>query len=157
MIKQDPTYNNGNYTAQPPSLRLANVFMGITTIGGTLGYQAIAPTREKADKLIDERLAAPPPVDANDYIYQWDASRDYNAEPGLGRIEAALLAINSADDERNPPETGTTTEALTHVKNGHLYLIPASAETRGHGTTAMAKFWQQQLRDFLATVPRKTM
>ena len=156
MIRQDPAYDNGNYTAQPPSLRLANVFMGITTIGGTLAYQALAPTREKADKLVDERLAAPPPADANDYIYQWDASRDYNAAPGLERITAALLAINSADDERNPPETGLMTQAMTHVKNGHLLLIPASAETRGHGTTMLAKFYQQQLRDFLATVPRKT-
>jgi homoserine O-acetyltransferase/O-succinyltransferase len=157
MIRQDPAYDNGNYTAQPPSLRLANVFMGITTIGGTLAYQALAPTREKADKLVDERLAAPPPTDANDYIYQWDASRNYDAAPGLERIAAPLLAINSADDERNPPETGLMTQAMTHVKSGRLLLIPASAETRGHGTTGLAKFWQQQLRDFLATVPRKTM
>jgi len=157
MIKQDPVYDNGNYAAQPPSLRLANVFMGITTIGGTLAYQAIAPTREKADKLVDERLAAAPPADANDYIYQWEASRDYNPAPTLDHIAAPLLAINSADDERNPPETGLMTQALTRVKNGHLLLIPASTETRGHGTTGMAKFYQQQLRDFLATVPRKTM
>jgi len=156
-IRQDPAYDNGNYTTQPPSLRLANVFMGIATSGGTLAYAAMAPTTEKADKLVDERLAAPPPGDANDYIYQWDASRDYNAEPGLSHIEAPLLAINSADDERNPPETGLMTGALQHVKNAHLFLIPASAETRGHGTTALAKFWQQELRDFLATVPRKAM
>ena len=157
MIQRDPAYDNGNYTTQPPSLRLANVFMGITTIGGTLAYQSLAPTAEKADRLVDERLAAPPPADANDYIYQWASSHDYDAAPGLERIEAAVLAINSADDERNPPETGVMTRAMTHVKNGHLLLIPASAETLGHGTTGMAKFWQQQLRDFLATVPRKTM
>jgi homoserine O-acetyltransferase len=156
-IRQDPAYDSGNYTAQPPSLRLANVFMGIATSGGTLAYQAMAPTREKADKLVDERLAAPAPSDANDFIYQWDASRDYHPAPGLGQIEAPLLAINSADDERNPPETGLMTQALTHVKNAHLLLIPASAETRGHGTTGLAKFWQQQLRDFLDTVPRRTM
>jgi homoserine O-acetyltransferase len=131
--------------------------MGIATSGGTLGYQAMAPTREKADKLVDERLAAPAPSDANDFIYQWDASRDYNPAPGLDRIEAPLLAINSADDERNPPETGLMTQALTHVKNAHLLLIPASAETRGHGTTGQASLWQQQLRDFLDTVPRRTM
>ena len=64
-----------------------------------------APTREKADKLLDERLAAPFTADANDTLYQWDASRDYNPSPGLERIQSALLAINSADDERNPPET----------------------------------------------------
>jgi homoserine O-acetyltransferase len=156
-VRQDPAYDNGHYTAQPPSLRLANVFMGIGTSGGTLAYQALAPTREKADKLVDERLAAPPPADANDFIYQWESSRDYNPAPALDRITAPLLAINSADDERNPPETGLMTQALTRVKNGHLLLIPASAETRGHGTTGSAKFWKQQLADFLSTVPKQPM
>jgi homoserine O-acetyltransferase len=156
-IRQDPAYDGGNYTAQPPSLRLANVFMGIGTSGGTLGYQALAPTRAKADALVDERLAAPAPSDANDYIYQWDASRDYNPAPGLEKITAPLLAINSADDERNPPETGLMAAAMQHVKSGHLLLIPASAETRGHGTTGMARFWAPKLADFLATVPRRSM
>jgi homoserine O-acetyltransferase len=138
-------------------LHIANVFMGIGTSGGTLAYQALAPTRAKADALVDQRLAAPAPSDANDYIYQWDASRDYNAAPELEKISAAVLAINSADDERNPPENGLMVAAMTHVKNGHLLLIPASAETRGHGTTGMAKFWAPQLADFLAAVPKLPM
>jgi homoserine O-acetyltransferase/O-succinyltransferase len=156
-IRQDPAYRDGNYTAQPPSLRLANVFMGIATSGGTLAYQAAAPTRDAADRLVDERLAAPPPADANDYIYQWNASRDYNPAPQLDKVTAPVLAINSADDERNPPETGVMLNALRHVKSAHLLLIPASAETHGHGTTSFAKLWQQQLREFLATVPRPPM
>jgi len=156
-IRQDPAYDNGDYTTQPPSLRLANVFMGIGTSGGTLAYQALAPTRAKADALVDERLAAPPPADANDYIYQWEASRDYNPAPRLERITAPLLAINSADDERNPPETGLMAAAMQHVRNGRLLLIPASAETRGHGTTGMAKFWAQPLADFLSTVPKQPL
>lgn len=86
---------------------MANVFYGIATSFGTLAYQKQAPTREAADKLLDGRLAAPFAADANDTLYQWDASRDYNPSPGLELIEAALLAINSADDERNPPETGS--------------------------------------------------
>jgi homoserine O-acetyltransferase len=154
-IRQDPAWNNGNYSAQPPSLRLANVFMGIATSGGTLAYQALAPTREAADKLVDARLAAPAPADANDFIYQWDASRDYNPAPGLERIEAPVLAINSADDERNPPETGIMQRSMQHVKNGRLLLIPASAETRGHGTTGMAVFWKEALRDFLNNLPAR--
>ena len=84
----------------------ANAFFRIATSGGTLAYQKLAPTREKADKLLNDRLAAPFNADANDFIYQWDSSRDYNAAPGLEKIQAALLAINAADDERNPPETG---------------------------------------------------
>src|SRR5437899_7821766 len=155
-IRSDPEWNNGNYATQPPSLRLASVFFAIATSGGTLAYQKMAPTREHADKLVDERLAAAPPGDANDFLYQWESSRDYDPSAGLERIEAALLAINSADDERNPPETGITERALKRVKNGRLYLIPASEDTRGHATTGMAKFWSQQLQQLLQTAPRRT-
>ena len=102
-------------------------------------------------------MARPVTADTNDSLYQWEASHDYNPSAALERIEATLLAINSADDERNPPETGVTERALARVKNGRLYLIPASQDTRGHGTTAMAKFWKQQLQEFLQTVPRRTM
>jgi homoserine O-acetyltransferase len=156
-IRNDPEWNNGNYTRQPRSLRLANVFYGIATSGGTLAYQKLAPTRDTADKLVDDRLAATPPADANDFLYQWESSRDYDPSPGLELIHATLLAINSADDERNPPETGITERELKRVKNGHLYLIPASAETRGHGTTGTAKFYKQQLLELLQTAPRRAM
>jgi homoserine O-acetyltransferase len=148
-IRQDPTYDGGNYTSQPPSLRIANVMFGVATSGGTLAYQAMVPTRALADRVVDQRLAAPAPGDANDFLYQWDSAGDYNPAPLLERIRAPLLAINSADDERNPPETGIMTEALRQVKNGRLLLIPASAATSGHGTTGAAKFWKQALLDFL--------
>jgi homoserine O-acetyltransferase/O-succinyltransferase len=152
-IRNDPDWNNGNYAAQPRSLQVANVFYGIATNGGSQAYQKMAPTREMADKLLDGRLAAPFGADANDFLYQWDASRDYDPAPGLERVQAALLAINSADDERNPPELGIMERELKRIKNGRLYLIPASEDTRGHGTTAMAKFWKQQVQELLATAP----
>ena len=95
--------------------------------------------------------------DANDVIYQWEASHDYNPSAGLERIEAVLLLINAADDERNPPETGLTDAAMKRVKNGKLYLIPASTETRGHGTTGNAKFYSEQIRQLLQTAPQRTM
>jgi homoserine O-acetyltransferase len=156
-IRNDPDWKDGNYTTQPKGFRVANVFFGIATNGGTLAYQKAAPSRELADKLLDQRLAAPFTADANDILYAWDSSRDYNPSPGLERIRASLLAINSADDERNPPETGLLERELKRVKNGKLYLIPASEDTRGHGTTGMAKFWKQQVQEFLATVPRRAM
>ena len=106
---------------------------------------------------MDDRLATPIAADANDFVYQWEASHDYNPAAGLERIEATLLAINSADDERNPPETGITDAALKHVKNGRLYLIPASTETRGHLTTGNAKFYKQQLQELLQSAPQRTM
>jgi len=156
-IRNDPDWNNGEYTTQPKSLRVASVFFGIATSGGSQGYYKLAPTREKADALLDARLAAPFGADANDVLYQWDASRDYDPSPRLERIEAAVLAINSADDERNPPELGIMEPALKRIANARLYLIPASADTRGHGTTGMAKFWKDQLQSFLQTVPRRGM
>ncbi|MBV8916050.1 MAG: alpha/beta fold hydrolase, partial [Acetobacteraceae bacterium] len=116
-VRKDPAYKDGNYTEQPPILRYANVYYGIASSGGTLAYAKQAPTREAADKLIDARLAAPFTADANDFLYQWDASRDYDPQPNLERIAAPVLVINSADDERNPPETGLTEQALRHVKN----------------------------------------
>jgi homoserine O-acetyltransferase/O-succinyltransferase len=156
-IRNDPDWRDGNYETQPKAFRTAAVFYGIATNGGTLAFQKLAPTRELADKLLDQRLASLVKADANDYLYQWDASRDYNAAPGLERIEAALLAINSADDERNPPETGLMERELKRVKGGRLYLIPPSEDTRGHATTGMARFWKQQLQEFLAAVPKGSM
>ncbi len=148
-IRQDPAYMGGNYTAQPPSLRVANVFFNTATNGGTLAYQAQAPNAAKANAMVDERLAAAPPADANDFVYQWASSEDYDAAPGLEKITAPVLAINAADDERNPPETGVTVEALRRVKNAKLLLIPASTETRGHGTTGFARFYAKELGEFL--------
>jgi homoserine O-acetyltransferase len=154
-IKQDPAYQGGNYTTQPPSLRLANVLFGIGTNGGTLAWQAKAPTTEAANAIVEKMLAAKPPADANDFIYQWDASYDYNPEPDLGKIAAHVLVINSADDERNPPITGVTAKALTKVRHATLFLIPGSADTAGHGTTGHAHFWAARLASFLRTVPHK--
>ena len=154
-IRNDPEWMGGNYTVQPKSARVASVFYGIATNGGTLAYQKAAPTRERADKLLDDRLAAPFTGDANDTLYQWDSSRDYNPSPRLERIQAALLVINAADDERNPPETGLMERELKRVKNARYHLIPASDDTSGHGTTGRAKFYSQALGELLQAAPRR--
>jgi homoserine O-acetyltransferase len=156
-IRNDPDYNGGNYTTQPRMMKYAINLFQIATGGGTLGYQTLAPTTAKADKMVDDRLAAPVTADANDFVYQWEASHDYDPSAGMERIEATLLAINAADDERNPPETGVTDAAIKRIRNGRLYLIPASTETRGHLTTGNAAFYKEQLRELLQTAPQRTM
>jgi homoserine O-acetyltransferase/O-succinyltransferase len=154
-IRNDPAWNNGNYTGQPQAVRIASVFFDIATNNGSMALAKNAPTRVLADKFLDERLARPFTADANDLLYLWDSSRDYDASSGLENIRAAVLAINSADDERYPAETGILEQALKRVRNARSYLIPASPETRGHGTTGMAKLWKQKLADWLETVPQR--
>jgi homoserine O-acetyltransferase len=153
-IRRDPDWNGGNYSAPPRGLALANQFFALATNGGNQALYKDAPSREKADKWVDDRLAAPFTADANDFLYQWEASGDYNPAPDLPRIRAALLAINSADDERNPPELGIMERELHRVRNGNLLLIPASADTRGHGTTALARFWKERFAQFMRAAPR---
>jgi len=156
-IRNDPDYNDGNYVNQPRSLKIAREFYGIATAGGTLNYQKLAPTSEKADKLVEARLAAPMTADANDFLWAWGSSADYDPAPDLEKIQASVLAINAADDERNPPETGVTEQAIKRVRNAKLYLIPASEQTTGHLTTGNARFYKHDLQEFLQATPRRTM
>jgi homoserine O-acetyltransferase len=156
-IRNDPDYKDGNYTEQPRMMKYAIAAFGFATSGGTLAYQTEAPTAEKADRMVDARLTAGVAADANDFIYQWEASHDYDPSTQLSKIEASLLAINAEDDERNPPETGLTAARIKRIRNGSLYVIPASTETRGHGTTANAKFYKQQLQELLQSAPARAM
>ncbi len=153
-IRNDPGYLDGNYAAQPKALQFASVFFATATNGGNQALMKAGATRDKADALITQRLSGPFAGDANDHLYQWDSSRDYNPSAGLERIRATLLAINSADDERNPPELGILEREIKRVKNGRVLLIPASEATAGHGTTGQARFWQADLRQLLQDAPR---
>jgi homoserine O-acetyltransferase len=153
-IRNDPEWMGGNYTKQPKSAHFATVFYQVATNGGNFGHYKTAPTREKADQELNRRLSAPFNGDANDLLYAWDSSRDYNPSPGLDRIQATLLAINAADDERNPLELGTMDREIKRVKNGRLLVIPAGEATTGHGTTGSAKFYKRELQELLESAPR---
>ena len=153
-IRKDPEWQGGNYIQQPRSLQFASVLYGAASNGGNQGLLKLAPTREKADALLQQRLTNAFLGDANDHLYQWESSRDYNPAPGLDKITATVLAINSADDERNPPELGVMEREIKRIKNARLLLIPGSANTFGHGTTAFAKFWKKDLADLLLLAPR---
>ena len=98
-----------------------------------------------------ERIAS---TDANDLLYQLDASRTYDPEPGLAKITAPMIAINSADDFINPPELGIAERLVARVPHARFVLIPASERTRGHGTHTWAALWKEHLEALLASGAR---
>ena len=154
-IRSDPDWHGGDYGEQPRSARFASTFFRIATSGGTLAWQKLAPTRQAADAVLDANLNAPFRDDANDVLYAWESSGDYDPSPDLERIAAPVLAVNSADDERNPPETGVMTRGLARIANARLLLVPASEDTRGHQTTGLARFWKDGFAAWFETVPHR--
>lgn len=153
-IRSDPGYMNGEYTEQPRGFKMAATFYGYAMSGGNQALYKAAPTSDAGDKLVSARLAAPFKADANDFVYQWESSYDYDPSPQLDRITATVLAINSADDERNPAELGILDREMKRVRHGRVLLIPASPETSGHATTGSAKFYRDELARVLAEAPR---
>lgn len=148
-ITKDPEWKNGEYTQQPRGLIAANYTLLVMS-SIPLQQQKQASTREEADKLFDNAVRnALNGKDANDMLYQFDASRDYNPQPLLEKIKAPLLAINSADDQVNPPELGIAEREIKRVKRGRFILIPISDQTRGHGTHTLPALWKQHLAELL--------
>jgi homoserine O-acetyltransferase len=149
-IRNDPEWKGGEYSAEPQqALRTA---LDLLLIAGSapLHAQKMYATRDAADKALDDafkaRLAE---LDANDLLYQVNASRNYDPSPQLGKIIAPVMYINSADDFINPPELGIAEREIKKVKNGRFVLLPISDETRGHGTHTRAAVWKQYLADLL--------
>ena len=148
-IKNDPEWNNGEYKKQPHGLTSA-VYTLMMMSSSPLQWQKQAPTRDEADRVFDRLVASyVARMDANDMLYQFDSSRDYDPQPNLERIAAPLVAINSADDQVNPPELGILERETKRVRRGRYILIPISDQTRGHGTHSLPAIWQQHLADLL--------
>lgn len=148
-IRNDPDWNQGEYTRQPRGLVDAAhivLLMG----SAPLQWQKEAPDRDSADRYLATRLEALlKDDDANDCLYQFDASRDYDPQPRLASIKAPLLAVNSADDQINPPELGILEREIKNVPHGRAYIIPISDATYGHGTHTRAAVWKDKLVELL--------
>jgi homoserine O-acetyltransferase/O-succinyltransferase len=149
-IRGDPAWNGGDYTAQPRQGLVTAIDVVMLMGSAPLPWQAQAPTRDAADKLyaemLQKRLAT---ADANDMLYAFDASRDYDPSPKLESIEAPLAAVNSADDEINPPELGILERQIQRVRRGKAVVLPITPETRGHGTHSLHALWKQHLAELL--------
>jgi homoserine O-acetyltransferase len=153
-IRHDPEWRGGNYTTQPPSLRTAEQMLFLVGSNPTL-RQAQMPTLEKSDATLDASVAASMKTDdANDVLYQLEASRDYDPGPGLEKIRAPLVAVNSADDLINPPELGILEREIKRVPRGRAVVVPFGPETRGHGTHTIAAVWKQYLEELLKSSTR---
>lgn len=148
-IRNSPDWNNGDYPQQPRGLAAAmQIFL--IMVSAPVRMQKEKPTAAPADKFLEDYISRGVKThDANDVLYAFDASRNYNPEPQLEKITAPLTAVNSADDTINPPELKILDRDIQRVKNGRYVLLPITDETRGHGTHSWPAIWQSHLRDLL--------
>jgi homoserine O-acetyltransferase len=149
-IKGDPAWNGGEYSAQPLQGLRGAMEVLFFMVSAPLVQQAHAPTRDEADRYYEDwlkkRLSA---ADANDFLYAFEASRDYDPSPSLEKIEAAVTAVNSADDQINPPELGILEREIKRVRRGKAIVLPIGPQTRGHGTHTNAPAWKDHLAELL--------
>ncbi len=153
-IRLDPGWNNGNYTEQPYGLRAA---LGHLLVVGSVPtyWQKEYPTAAAADKYVNEYIESNmKTTDANDFMYQYDASRNYDASKSLDKIQGKVLLINPQEDFWNPAELGIAEREIKKVKNGQFVLLPFSDDSRGHYTFFQAKVWQSHLAEFLKTLDK---
>lgn len=156
-FEDDPDYDDGNYE-DPADLEIGHLIYANTLLlagGNPYRLQAEAPTREAAIETLHAGVESlrSRAVDPNDTIYQFDASRTYNPAPNLSEITVPVLWINSADDFINPPGLGDPKALAAEMPNARFVLIPASEETRGHGTHTAAAIWKDELAAFLDANP----
>ena len=151
-IRSDPEWRGGDYTAQPHGLFGALEMLFMMT-SSPLYLQTLAPTRDSADAYIDSWIRnRVRTIDANDFMYQFEASLEYDPSPDLEKIRVPMLAINSADDLVNPPELGVVERLIKRVRRGRFVLLPLTEKTRGHGTHSLPAIWKPYLAEFLESL-----
>jgi homoserine O-acetyltransferase len=148
-IRHDPEWKGGDYVEQPQSLRLAEQMMFFMLSTPVLRQQRM-PTLAASDQALDASVGARlKTADANDTLYQLEATHDYDPAPGLEKIQAPLIAVNTADDLINPPELGILEREIGRVRHGRAVVLPLSPATRGHSSHLLAALWKQYLQQLL--------
>jgi homoserine O-acetyltransferase len=155
-IRDDPKWDNGNYTSEPvEGLEGAADFL-IIAGSAPQHMQKDYPTRQQAEGYVDKTVKAiVAHTDADDFLYYFDASRNYNPEPKLSTIEAPVLWINSADDFINPPELEMAPQLAARIPHAKFVLVPASMQTYGHGTHTHAAVWKDDLEELMKETEKK--
>ena len=154
-IQRDPEYNNGNYTSPPRNFVEGRRWFGTANYLGERRFSTIGSTRQEVDDMIEKGYENTDVPDANDAMYQWGASRDFDPVSKLGEIKAHVLIINSDDDPRNPAVLDTLALGLDKIENGKSFMIRGSDETTGHGAVMdFPEYYEVELANWLATVPR---
>jgi homoserine O-acetyltransferase/O-succinyltransferase len=151
-IRSDPDWNGGNYTTPPTRFASAVPIFTIMT-NSVMQLQAAAPTREKANAYYGQLVQAATRLDANDYLYRWEASADYNPQPDLEKITAKLLAVNFTDDLLNPAELKVLEREMPRVKHGRHVLIDAGETSLAHQNQGQAALWASHVAEFLKQLP----
>lgn len=145
-ITNDPEWRGGDYERQPQAGLRTAVDLLLLAGSAPIFLQSSLATRDSVDRYLKAQLATRmATTDANDLLYQVEASRHYDPSPRLESIVAPVMFVNSADDFINPPELAIAEREIRRVKRGKFVLIPASEKTRGHGTHTWAALWKQHL------------
>lgn len=156
LIQMDPEWQTGNYEDQPEVGLAGAIGQLMFMVSSPLQWQERAPTREEAEEmlnnLVDRYLSI---MDANDMIYAFESSRFYNPAPHLSKIKAPVIAINSADDQVNPPELGLMEKEIKKIEDAKFVLLPITQETSGHGTHSNPQIWGEYLKELLAISEKK--
>ena len=152
-IRTDPAWRDGGYTETPPFF--ARVFPLFTLMVESARHlRQNAPDREKTIEYYNRLVGEATSLDANDCLYRFEASRDYNPWPDLEKITAPLLAINFTDDMINPPEASRMDEAMARLKTGKSILItPEGDKSLGHQNQSLGALWGPYVAEFLKELP----
>jgi homoserine O-acetyltransferase len=152
-IREDPEWKGGEYKEEPKEALRTAQYLLLIAGGAPMLMQKNLPTRDAADKYVEDAEKRSESLDANDLLYQVNASRNYDPSSQLEMITTPVMWINSSDDFINPPELGIAEKEAKRLKN-ETFILLHDPETHGHGTHTWAVFWKQYLQQLLEKTAR---